>query len=628
MIPTVNFWPNPTQDILNSPVWVQQPQSAIPKNKFLDGVRKMQEAEWLDSASALTKSLEYFKSQGKTIEGIDIDSQLSKYQTKAKELQAEQEDTWFFEALGDVLKKRWDKGAEILTAWVNRSQGQGKLESGVQYAANLLWGLAEITGTAFVEWLDAVTPEAIQDKFKAWVAELAETQWGEFVVGKLQEVSDNMETLRELNPRAARNFEALGNSVDAALTFYGGKTAKEWLQAGTQGAKTVWKEAIEQIGKQADVLWDTAKTVGTAIKEVPWQAATRTFRDIYKLNQNTIEQAFKNPEVFTKAQKVWADDYIRETADKVVDAVKVRADELSELGKEYATIRKWAVIADDIEVGDILTKNLALVPEKQLTKADRTVINDAKWYLEWYTGKLTDEDVLSLRKQLDSLKFDPNTWLQKKLSPQGNRVVTALRNDVDKIAKDRIKGLKELDAKFAPEIAEVNKLKSVIFDSRGELKDRYIADISNLMWKGKELKIERIRKIIPDIDEKLNMYKALVDLDNVAEWFKVGAYAGGAGLPVSGAIGAILWWPAGAVIGAVIYQMISNPKLGIEIVKKLSIAKDMKDSIIKSIKEWVKLKSEQAKALVVWVRDEINVNSENIEDSVSGLWKIDNVIKE
>lgn len=607
MIPTVNFWPSKTQDILNQPV-NEQEVTSIPRVKFLEWVKKMKQSEWISDAEALSKWLEYFKSQGKTIEWIDIDSQLSKYQEKVEATKAAEQDVWFFKSIWDVIKKRWDKGAEILTAGIEQSQWQGKAETGVQYAANLIGGLAEVAGTAFVEWLDNVTPEAIQDKFKEWVQVAAETKGGQWVVDKLTEVNNNMETLRELDPRAARNFEAFGNTVDGFLTFYGGKTAKEAIKTWAKQTANIWvKEWIKTGAKQtAQKAWafvdDTLKAWVKGTEDV----AKGTFRQVYKLNQETIDQAFKNPKLFTEAQKMGADDFIRETADKAVDAVKTRIDEVSELWKEYSSIRKGLEVADEIEVNKILDDVLSTVPSKQLTKADSRVVREMSEYVKGYKGKLTDEDLLSLRKQLDSIKFDPNTWLERKLTPQGNKLVSSLRKDIDNLAKDRITGLKELDAKFAPEITELNKLKKVIFDSKGELKDRYIADISNLLGKGNEVKLDRIRKIIPDIDEKLNMYKALKDLDNAVQGFKVGTYSSSIAWPaVTSWVWALLWWPVGAIAGAVLYQMISNPKLWIEIVKKLSMAADMKDSILASMKAWVALKKDQVNSLVTWISDQV-----------------------
>lgn len=602
MIPTVNFWTNNTQKILNTPI--ESASNSISKSDFFSGVKKMQDWEWIWEVEALTRWLELFKSQWRSIEGVDIDSEILKYKPQLEEIKKQEEDTWFFESLWEVLKKRGDKWAEILTAWVQRSQGQWKLESGVQYAANLLWWIAELWGTAIVEWLDAVTPESIQDQFKSWLESAFDTKGGEWVIWKLEEVNRNMETLRELNPRAARNFEAFWNSVDAALTFYGWKTVKETAKTW---AKQVSKEGLKTWAKSAAIkTWDIVSKVWSTTIDTATSWVQRTFREAYKLNQETIEQAFKNPEIFSKSQKIGADEYIKETAENIKKWILWRAEELSELGKEYSTIRKWAIVSNEGELFDVTNDVLGKIERKNFTKADLKAVDEAISYIDGYKWDLTDIDVLSLRKQIDSILYDPNTGMKRKLSPQWERSVSEIRRNIDDLAKDKIKGLRELDKKFSPEIKEVNKIKSLIFDKKWELKDRYIADISNLQWKGKEIIIERVKQIDPDIESKLSMYRALKDLDNVTQGFKVWTYQSPIWTGVSAWIWAILGWPSWAIIWAFIYQIITNPKVGIEIVKKLSIANEVKKSIIKKMKDGVKLKAEEAKALIVWVRNEIN----------------------
>lgn len=53
-------------------------------------------------------------------------------------------------------------------------------------------------------------------------------------------------------------------------------------------------------------------------------------------------------------------------------------------------------------------------------------------------GQLDETDILSLRRQLDSIMYDPNTGLKRKISPTGERIVNSMRSEIDKIAKERI----------------------------------------------------------------------------------------------------------------------------------------------------------------------------------------------
>lgn len=80
-------------------------------------------------------------------------------------------------------------------------------------------------------------------------------------------------------------------------------------------------------------------------------------------------------------------------------------------------------------------------------------------------GQLDETDILGLRRQLDSIMYDPNTSLKRKLSPTGERIVNSMRSEIDKIAKDRIVGLKELDAQYAPEVGLLKDIKKQIYDA-------------------------------------------------------------------------------------------------------------------------------------------------------------------
>lgn len=60
-------------------------------------------------------------------------------------------------------------------------------------------------------------------------------------------------------------------------------------------------------------------------------------------------------------------------------------------------------------------------------------------YISGYTGKVTDSDLLALRKQIDSVLYDPNTGMPRKLTPQANKIVNGVRADIDAMAKERIK---------------------------------------------------------------------------------------------------------------------------------------------------------------------------------------------
>ena len=74
-----------------------------------------------------------------------------------------------------------------------------------------------------------------------------------------------------------------------------------------------------------------------------------------------------------------------------------------------------------------------------ISKADRSTLQDLSDYMSEYKGDITDADLLSLRRQIDSVLYDPTTGMPRKLTPQANKIVNDVRADINTMAKDRIK---------------------------------------------------------------------------------------------------------------------------------------------------------------------------------------------
>ena len=62
-------------------------------------------------------------------------------------------------------------------------------------------------------------------------------------------------------------------------------------------------------------------------------------------------------------------------------------------------------------------------------------------YISDYKGNVTDADLLALRRQVDSVLYDPNTGMPRKITPQAKNIVNGVRADIDAMAKSRSKRL-------------------------------------------------------------------------------------------------------------------------------------------------------------------------------------------
>lgn len=337
-------------------------------------------------------------------------------------------------------------------------------------------------------------------------------------VSEIPWVKQGMEAYGEFaqaNPRAAQNLEAFTNiglsaawsSEGQKLIWEGVKKVSQWAGKVTAPLKPIIKKASDSVSSG---LGNIAESVG----------ATAT-----GLQRWTLWTVRKSPELFRQARK-WA--ISRESVvDQTVWAIQKRLDDLSEIGSWYDKIKRGAVVASWDDISGVYLKNAGNVSTRQLTKADRSTLQDLSDYMSEYKGNITDADLLSLRRQIDSVLYDPTTWMPRKLTPQANKIVNDVRADINTMAKDRIKWLAELDAQYAPEVALLKKVKKDIFNSDGTLKDSAISTLANITGKGKEAKLTRLEKILPWIGDRVEAMKAYEDILN-ASGNKVGTYGRGA----------------------------------------------------------------------------------------------------
>jgi hypothetical protein len=250
--------------------------------------------------------------------------------------------------------------------------------------------------------------------------------------------------------------------------------------------------------------------------------------------------------------------------EKVLGAFKSRKADLSSLGKGYEGIRLNKTDLIDLPQAEI-TESLARSGLKlandgsiiesgklssRLSEVDLAQVNKAAKLIEGI-DKMDAEQVLNLREKLDDLvSFD------KGLTNNGEKIIYNMRTIIDEKAGSKIKGLKDLDAQYAPEIREIKRLEKDFIDpATGQLKDEAINKIANILGKGKDEQLGRLESLIPGISDDIAAVKAFETVESAG--LKPGAYratAASVGIPVvAGTMGNI---PL-AVLSAILLQ----PKL-------------------------------------------------------------------
>jgi len=587
-------------------------QTIRTKEKFFQDMTTVQEREWVTDSEALDLVQNYYKQKGYTIEWVELEEEV---------IEEPIEDiSWL-----DVWVKTWQAVSEFWKGFKFDSNVDDEIvESGAKFLANLPWNAVQLWGDLISIASDPVwLHNSIKDLWQGlsdklvfgtlnsifWqdVAPTEQAIMVDAIWAELEKIASTPWAVKEL---------LVENPADVLLAVTG------WLWVAKNVAKSKWLtwlasklEKVEQITNPINVLKAEWKLITTPIKkasELIWQWVVKTTW----LNFDTVKTIVKNPELFKQAE-TWV--LTRQTvADDVIKAIDKKASDISDIGKEYNTIRKAKsnITPDDINtlkgnVNKFLSDNDIVVIEWKLNFDNsqigqvwnRKAIQDAYNLIENRTKFDTGWDFLNLRQSIDdtiNFKSDASTRWES--------IVRGIRWEIDNIAKDKLTWLKELDAKFAPERWEFNRITKLIRNKDWSLKDNYISTVANITWKGKELKLERLKKILPNVEAQVNALKALEDVA-LAKGSKVWTYMNAWSVWVW----AIAWW----IPWAVAAYIITHPSTLVNVLKAYTWSKALINSIVNKVKNGIRLSSEeanivskaiqdQAKQTKVWVTDIIN----------------------
>ena len=209
--------------------------------------------------------------------------------------------------------------------------------------------------------------------------------------------------------------------------------------------------------------------------------------------------------------------------------------------------------------------------------------------------KELDEKYAPLKKNLQDAKkliYDKEGMLKPdayenvtKAIAQGKPgVVAALKKVIPEFDKFMEEAQKNTTVK-----SELKQFKQLIYDTDGNIKPNAISEINNLFNKGKEGKLERMKEIMPDFEEfqkQVKITKALEDIE-ASKAARTGFYKRAAGNTTSAALGYAVGNIPGAVIGTVLHNIMTNPTVILETLKKYGEVKISTARLIKDISETV-----------------------------------------
>lgn len=557
---------------------------------------------------------------------VNVFEQFSKFWDKIK-FKSEKDDGFLMSGAKFIWNIPWNALGLVWWIWWAVSNPVWTVESVADFWASAIeTGMNKLSST-----------ETWQNLIRWWREKVWNSAWTEEVLEKIKKGWFYSSEKRQAIWEWIKKFtnEAIENPLNTAKKIVV-ENPIDILTLWTWAAAWAWGKA-NKIAKLADTAWDLKKAekftkianiadktsdilnpinvtkniyIKPAEKILKWTWSTlKTLTSkVSWLNPETLNNLVKNPELFRKAEKGFLTK--ENVAEKVVKSIDQRIAEVWELWKKYENIKSsiWKIDTTKIIPRKILEKYDIKATSKWLDFSSSAIWDTwnmnaiTKAFDIIKTRKLENwKDILNLRRALDDV-----INYKSEATDLAKNIVRELRTNIDKVAKEQIPELNLLDKKFGSEIWELQKIKKYIFSADGTLKDNYIQKISNLTWKWKEKTLERIKKLVPEIEHEINALKALADV-NLASWNKVWTYMQ--------TFSWIAWFSAWGIWWAIAWAIITNPNSIKNILLHYGAGKNYISNVMNKVKNGIKLSSSES-----WTLSKI-LNSEIIADKIKNFWK-------
>ena len=442
-------------------------------------------------------------------------------------------------------------------------------EKAVMIGGRAFGGGAEGIGDLFLggakAFVSPSTEAKVGDTVEKTAAKIMQTQTAQDAIAWYNKQSDfDKDMIKAAGGFASALADLAGGGAGSKLARKGFGTAVDVGQKTAQVTKNVAGDAVnlgrKGFGKIQDIAPDTtALKVGA--KNLGKEAGEGLASQASGFSPQTIRTIINDPQAFKAAKEAGLDRMT--LANQVKDILDKRVDDLGDLGDVYKTIRESgqqvnvpASFIDDslkrmgllVKDGVITTPTTAKI---RASAADLGAIQQLRntWGPRLAEGPLGADEYFNFRTDLAEVaKFDKLGVSGKTAASQ--KLSAGIRADLnaDEIRK-QLPGLKELDARFAPEKKEVDRLIKEFFDKEGNLKDAAVNKIANAGGLGKDLQLARLKKLMPDIEPKIKLVQALKDVtdasgNRVGTYLRAGAVIStGIANPVAGAVVFLLTQP-------------------------------------------------------------------------------------
>lgn len=269
---------------------------------------------------------------------------------------------------------------------------------------------------------------------------------------------------------------------------------------------------------------------------------------------------------------------------EVSDVLRKRLASLDETGKEYNAVREIEKSGKSFSADTLIPVEHNFI-EEQFRKVAGMDVRDGKivsnsgsqirgsaeiaklqhvfdlYKPTFQKGLLTPNEFLNFRDDLAKVAYND---LGKKDTDVA-RITDNIRHNFNLQYRDEIAGLKELDSSFSKEKNELKALQKGLLDRDGKLTDNAFNLVANATNKGNEARLARLEKLVPGIEKKIILLKAVEDMQK-ALGNKVGTY-GRSILEGGGIIGGLATGQIGVVAAGFAAGIITNPNMAVKIIR-------------------------------------------------------------
>lgn len=350
-----------------------------------------------------------------------------------------------------------------------------------------------------------------------------------------------------------------------------------------------WKNIIDWIKKAPAVTSDLYQWTKEAYaRKVVW------------LTENTVE-AIKSNKYLSEAEggKLTRDSLTQSAGTLLNKQIQ----DLSETGRWYSQIREsWIPI-------DVSSKKPAI--NKILS--DNTIKVNWKGILDFTDSAIESKaDQAQLQKVYDYFnrwEVTPDIYLNKKKAirdmtdfsqwnaDQTNRILKQIGAERKQAWHNSIPELKQLDAIYEPQITDINEIRNKIFDKDWKLREWATSYIMNSLWANRDVTLQKLEKLIPEISEQVKAIRAVEDINAskwirpwtynktaaIAWWVKAWAEAGKAIWSYLWSAGEFIWWWIGWIVWAIGWIIATDPAYIINKLRWVDVK--LPDEIVQKIKD-------------------------------------------